>query len=69
MYTRLLLPIVIAAMCLSGCVEGYTPPISTTRHYSAKGSYTGKSVETSPGHIRHYDQRGNYIGSSERRTK
>ena len=65
-YIRLLLLITIAAICLSGCVEGYTSPISTTRHYSSNGSYTGKSVETSPGHIRHYDQRGKFLGTSER---
>jgi hypothetical protein len=70
MYTRLSFLIIIAlalCFCSSGCIEGYTSPLSTTRHYSSNGSYTGKSIETSPGHIRHYDQRGKFLGSSEKR--
>jgi hypothetical protein len=65
-YIRLLLLGVIAATYLLGCVEGYTPPISTTRHYTSSGIYVGKSIETRPGHIRHYDQRGKFLGTSNK---
>lgn len=69
MYNRLLVSIIFAlaiCFCSPGCITGYDPPVSTTRHYSSDGRYIGKSIETSPGYFRHYDSRGKFLGSSEK---